>query len=417
MLKVNIRMLKHHLFAAFKALPAAGIIALSLSLAACCKDDPEPDPGPEPPTPPDPPGPVEPGIVQRVALRLQARPAGEDPDPWLPTDTLHLVLTEPDGRAALGDTALYRYVFPAETGTMGGGTAEEAAYFIPASVADSAFLPSDSSLVDLMAYRPASPALQIDRLLLAIDTREQTATGRPLMTAERTIGLHAGEPEASIVLAHRLTRLYVNLNVVESKRTFAATKKRAAAIESTSITLHGNPAQAVWSLPDEKFVEYGDTLPQSFIMQYDGASGYLYTLPGDPARPGGEGEAPPLTLTIQMPDRAPLDVPLNDYLPDGILEAGISIEIRIDVPENPEPDEPDEPDDPDEPDEPDNPDPDNPDNPDPDNPDNPDNPDPDNPDPGPDPTPPVSGILHIQVTLSDWENIIYDVTLYPDKHN
>lgn len=75
---------------------------------------------------------------------------------------------------------------------MGGGTAEEAAYFIPASVADSAFLPSDSSLVDLMGLPSASPALQIDRLLLAIDTREQTATGRPLMTAERTIGLHAG---------------------------------------------------------------------------------------------------------------------------------------------------------------------------------------------------------------------------------
>ena len=380
MLKVNIPMLKHHLFAAFQALPAAAIIALlSLVLAACSKDDPEPGPS----LPPDPPSPVEPGTVQRVALRLQARPAGDNPAPWSPTDTLHLVLAEPAGRTALGDTALFRYVFPEKADAT-----DKATYFIPASEADSAFLPSDSSLVDLMAYRPASPALQLDRLLLSVDTREHTATGRPLMTAERTVGLHAGQPEANIVLSHRLTRLYVNLNMIDSTGAATATGKKAVSNETAtaSITLHGNPAQAVWSLPDEKFIEYGDTLPQPFAMQHDGLGGYLYTLPGI------EGKTSSLTLTIEIPDRVPLNISLNEYLPEGLLQAGISVDIRIDVPKNPDPGIDPEP-------EP---------TPDPDP-----RPEPD-PDPSPDPTPPDPNILRIQVTQSDWENIIYDIMLDPD---
>ena len=373
-------MLKHHLFAAFQALPAAAIIALlSLVLAACSKDDPEPGPS----LPPDPPSPVEPGTVQRVALRLQARPAGDNPEPWSPTDTLHLVLAEPAGRTALGDTALFRYVFPEKADAT-----DKATYFIPASEADSAFLPSDSSLVDLMAYRPASPALQLDRLLLSVDTREHTATGRPLMTAERTVGLHAGQPEANIVLSHRLTRLYVNLNMIDSTGAATATGKKAVSNETAtaSITLHGNPAQAVWSLPDEKFIEYGDTLPQPFAMQHDGLGGYLYTLPGI------EGKTSSLTLTIEIPDRVPLNISLNEYLPEGLLQAGISVDIRIDVPKNPDPGIDPEP-------EP---------TPDPDP-----SPEPD-PDPSPDPTPPDPNILRIQVTQSDWENIIYDIMLDPD---
>lgn len=371
MLKVNIPILKHHLFSAFRALPSAAIVALlSLALAACSKDDPEP----EPPLLPNPPTPVEPGTAQRVALRLQARPAGDNPEPWSPTDTLHLVLAEPAARTALGDTALFRYVFPEKADAT-----DKATCFIPVSAADSAFLPSDSSLVDLMVYRPASPAFQLDRLLLSVDTREQTATGRPLMTAERTVGLHAGQPEANIVLSHRLTRLYVNLNMIDSTGTATATETKAKAV-APSITLHGNPAQAVWSLPDERFIEYGDTLPQPFAMQNDGLGGYLYTLPGI------EGNTPSLTLTIEIPDRAPLNISLNEYLPEGLLQTGVSIEIQIDVPKNPDPGIDPEPD---------------------------PTPDPD-PSPDPDPTPPDPNILRIQVTQSDWEDIIYDITLDPD---
>lgn len=381
MLKVNIPILIHHLFAAFRTLPSAAIVALlSLALAACSKDDPEPEP-------PNPPTPVEPGTAQRVALRLQARPAGDNPEPWSPTDTLHLVLAEPAAHTALGDTALFRYVFPEKADAT-----DKATCFIPVSVADSAFLPSDSSLVDLMVYRPASPAFQLDRLLLSVDTREQTATGRPLMTAERTVGLHAGQPEANIVLSHRLTRLYVNLNMIDSTGTATATGTKAVPNETvaTSITLHGNPAQAVWSLPDERFIEYGDTLPQPFAMQNDGLGGYLYTLPGI------EGNTPSLTLTIEIPDRAPLNISLNEYLPEGLLQTGVSIEIQIDVPKNPDPGIDPEPD----------PTPDPDPNPNP-------SPDPD-PSPGPDPTPPDPNILRIQVTQSDWEDIIYDITLDPD---
>lgn len=378
MLKVNIPILKHHLFAAFRALPSAAIVALlSLALAACSKDDPEPEP-------PNPPTPVEPGTAQRVALRLQARPAGDNPEPWSPTDTLHLVLAEPAAHTALGDTALFRYVFPEKADAT-----DKATCFIPVSVADSAFLPSDSSLVDLMVYRPASPAFQLDRLLLSVDTREQTATGRPLMAAERTVGLHAGQPEANIVLSHRLTRLYVNMNMIDSTGTATATETKAKAV-APSITLHGNPAQAVWSLPDERFIEYGDTLPQPFAMQNDGLGGYLYTLPGI------EGNTPSLTLTIEIPDRAPLNISLNEYLPEGLLQTGVSIEIQIDVPKNPDPGIDPEPD----------PTPDPDPNPNP-------SPDPD-PSPGPDPTPPDPNILRIQVTQSDWEDIIYDITLEPD---
>ena len=399
MLKVNIPILKHHLFAAFRALPSAAIVALlSLALAACSKDDPEP----EPPLPPNPPTPVEPSTAQRVALRLQARPAGDNPEPWSPTDTLHLVLAEPAARTALGDTALFRYVFPEKADAT-----DKATCFIPVSAADSAFLPSDSSLVDLMVYRPASPAFQLDRLLLSVDTREQTATGRPLMAAERTVGLHAGQPEANIVLSHRLTRLYVNMNMIDSTgtATATATETKAKAV-APSITLHGNPAQAVWSLPDERFIEYGDTLPQPFAMQNDGLGGYLYTLPGI------EGKTPSLTLTIEIPDRAPLNISLNEYLPEGLLQTGVSIEIQIDVPKNPDPGIDPEPDPTPDPDP--IPDPDPSPNPDP-SPDPNPNPSPDpDPSPGPDPTPPDPNILRIQVTQSDWEDIIYDITLEPD---
>nr|WP_293717043.1 hypothetical protein [uncultured Parabacteroides sp.] len=208
------------------------------------------------------------------------------------------------------------------------------------------------------------------------------------MTAERTVGLHAGQPEANIVLSHRLTRLYVNLNMIDSTGAATATGKKAVSNETAtaSITLHGNPAQAVWSLPDEKFIEYGDTLPQPFAMQHDGLGGYLYTLPGI------EGKTSSLTLTIEIPDRVPLNISLNEYLPEGLLQAGISVDIRIDVPKNPDPGIDPEP-------EP---------TPDPDP-----SPEPD-PDPSPDPTPPDPNILRIQVTQSDWENIIYDIMLDPD---
>lgn len=379
-------MYKHTPLATFRLLSVATILALLLILAACCKDDTEPVlPDPEPPTPPTP---VVPDTPRAVALRLQARPAGENPEPWSVADTLHLVLTEPDGRTALGDTALYRYTFHT--------LADDPIRFIPASIADSAFLPADSSEVDLMAYRPASIALQSDQLRLPVDVRELTATGRPLMTTPRIAGISAKQPEASIVLSHQLTRLYVNLNKITTKSIPSVAKAG-----ETSIMLHGNPARAVWSLPDEAFVAYGDTVSQPFIIQSDGTEGYLYALPEWTGQPGDN--KPVLTLTVEIPGRAPLEIPLNDYLPKGVLEAGISIDIQIDVPEVPKPD-PD-------PDPTPDPDPDLTPEPTPDP-----SPDPD-PEPAPDPVPPGLEILHIQVTLSNWEDIIYDAVLLPDRDN
>ena len=75
---------------------------------------------------------------------------------------------------------------------------------------------------------------------------------------------------------------------------------------------------------------------------------------------------PELSLTVQIPEHDPLEIPLNKYLPEGLLEAGISIDIQIEVPEVPVP---------------------------------------------------APDILRIQVTLSDWENIIYDVSLLPDRNH
>ena len=109
-----------------------------------------------------------------------------------------------------------------------------------------------------------------------------------------------------------------------------------------------------------------------------------------------DGQKPELSLSIQTLGRDPLEVPLNKYLPEGVLQAGISIDIQIEIPEEPVPD-PDPTPDPD---------------PDP-------TPDPEpTPDPDPDPDPaPDSDILRIKVTLSDWENIIYDITILPDGSN
>lgn len=391
-------MYKHTPLATFRLLSAATIAALLLALVACGKDDPEPGPVPPDPVPPTPPTPVVPDTPRAAALRLLAFPAGDNPEPWSAADTLHLVLTEPDGRTALGDTALYRYAFREG--------ADHPRRFIPASVADSAFLPPDSSEVDLMAYRPASIALQSDRLLLPVDVRELTATGRPLMTTPRTVGISAKQPEASIVLSHQLTRLYVNLNKVSTKSI-----PSVAMAGETRIVLHGNPAQGTWSLPDETFVAYGDTVSQSFIVQSDGMGGYLYALPGWPGQAGDN--KPVLTLTVEIPGRAPLEIPLNDYLPKGVLEAGISIDIQINAPEVPQPDPDPTPD----------PDPDPTPDPTPDpSPDPEPAPDPapsPNPDPSPDPEPipPDLETLHIQVTLSNWEDIIYDAVLLPDKDN
>lgn len=265
------------------------------------------------------------------------------------------MLAEPNGRTALGDTALYRYAF--------GEGADHPGRFLPVSVVDSAFLPSDSSEVDLMAYRPASAALQSDRLRLPVNSRELTALGRPLMTAARTAGIHAGQPEASIMLVHRLTRLYVSLNKA-SKANLQRSSVSATKADETTITFHGNPAQGIWSLPDEAFVEYGEPVSQPFIVQSDGTGGYLYALPGWPGQP--DGQKPELSLTVQIPEHDPLEIPLNKYLPEGLLEAGISIDIQIEVPEVPVP---------------------------------------------------APDILRIQVTLSDWENIIYDVSLLPDRNH
>lgn len=346
--------LKYPLFTNWrKLLTVFALSGIGLLFVACGKDDPEPGPVPPDPVPPTPPTPVVPDAPRAVALRLLALPAGDNPEPWSVADTLHLVLAEPNGRTALGDTALYRYAF--------GEGADHPGRFLPVSVVDSAFLPSDSSEVDLMAYRPASAALQSDRLRLPVDSRELTALGRPLMTAARTAGIHAGQPEASIMLVHRLTRLYVSLNKA-SKANLQRSSVSATKADETTITFHGNPAQGIWSLPDEAFVEYGEPVSQPFIVQSDGTGGYLYALPGWPGQP--DGQKPELSLTVQIPEHDPLEIPLNKYLPEGLLEAGISIDIQIEVPEVPVP---------------------------------------------------APDILRIQVTLSDWENIIYDVSLLPDR--
>lgn len=163
--------LKHFLFWSLKTFLAVSILSgISFMFIVCGKDDPEPGPVPPGPEPPTPPTPAVPDIPRAVALRLLALPAGENPAPWSVADTLHLVLTEPGGHTALGDTALYRYAF--------GEGADHPGRFLPVSVADSAFLPADSSEVDLMAYRPASLALQSDRLRLPVDSRELTARSK-----------------------------------------------------------------------------------------------------------------------------------------------------------------------------------------------------------------------------------------------
>ncbi|MCD8267131.1 MAG: fimbrillin family protein [Parabacteroides sp.] len=345
-----VKQLQHITHQVFRAIALPAL----LLLAACGKDAPLPEP--VPPMLPDPPEPPQPPVMEdvvRVPLRLFALPEGNDPEVWLPTDTLHLVLTKPGGCVALGDTAFYRY-----NCTAGAGNAE---CFAPSSSADSAFMPADSCRVDLLAYYPASSALLCDRLHLPVDTRELTALGHPLMTASRITGLCVVQPEARPIFVHRLARLRVTLNLIETKADANSTK---TVLAGTTLTLYGNPAEAVWSLPDEAFVEYGDTLPQTFKMQPDGTGGYLYTLPGMP------GE---LTLSVLIPDRAPISVPLNGYLTDGLLETGISIDIRIEIPSevDPTPDDPE----PDEPDIPDEPDPDTPDDP------GSDDPDPDDPPP------------------------------------
>ena len=334
-----------------KLLTVFALSGIGLLFVACGKDDPEPGPVPPDPVPPTPPTPVVPDAPRAVVCKSP----GDNPDRWSVANTLHLVLAEPNGRTALGDTALYRYAF--------GEGADHPGRFLPVSVADSAFLPSDSSEVDLMAYRPASAALQSNRLRLPVDSRELTALGRPLMTAARTAGIHAGQPEANIMLVHRLTRLYVSLNKA-SKANLQRSSVSATKADETTITFHGNPAQGIWSLPDEAFVEYGEPVSQPFIVQSDGTGGYLYALPGWPGQP--DGQKPELSLTVQIPEHDPLEIPLNKYLPEGLLEAGISIDIQIEVPEVPVP---------------------------------------------------APDILRIQVTLSDWENIIYDVSLLPDRNH
>lgn len=328
---------------------------IGLLFVTCGKDDPEPGPVPSDPVPPTPPTPVVPDAPRAVALRLLALPAGDNPEPWSVADTLHLVLAEPNGRTALGDTALYRYAF--------GEGADHPGRFLPVTVVDSAFLPSDSSEVDLMAYRPGfgRPAI-----------RQAPATGRQPRTDSPGTppddgGTYrwnpCGQHECKHYAGTPVTRLYVSLNKA-SKANLQRSSVSATKADETTITFHGNPAQGIWSLPDEAFVEYGEPVSQPFIVQSDGTGGYLYALPGWPGQP--DGQKPELSLTVQIPEHDPLEIPLNKYLPEGLLEAGISIDIQIEVPEVPVP---------------------------------------------------APDILRIQVTLSDWENIIYDVSLLPDRNH
>lgn len=405
MLNENRQMLKHHLFAVLSAFPPVSAcikaMILALALAACCKDDPEP--GPEPPVPPVPPTPEIPEAQVPVPLRLHARPEGDETVLWQDDDTLHVILTEENGLRACGDTAFYRYTFAPADGMP--------QHFAPATPADTAFMPADSSRLDLLVYRPANAALRRDSLWIPVDASVLTASGRPFMTAQRTDGLHLLAPEATVTLQHRLTRL--SLNLVPTGTAERSTKaqpdtpvKATLATDSlpfagARVMLKGNPSEAVWSLTQEAFIAYGDTASQYFTMSADGTDGYLYAIPGYmPGAAGNPGEGdtkPQFSLLVDIPGREPIIIPLDDYLPDGTLEVGISIDIRINIPVTP----------------------DNPDNPDhPDNPDNPDNPNvpdypniPDYPNP---PTPPDPDIIRISVTLTDWENIIYDCLLYPD---
>ena len=395
-------LLKHIQSVSLRILWAITLSAFLL-LSACGKDDPQP----EPPVIPDVPDePDKPDTELRIPLVLGARPVGDKTQKWLPTDTLCLVLTEPGGTEALGDTAFSRYAYAA--------VPNDSTLFVPVSEKDTLFLPSDSSLVDLLAYRPASVPLQKSDLLLSVDTRVMTATGLPLMTSPRKKNLYAAVPEASITMIHQLTRLSMSLNREKGKTssTRLQTKAEIVGAEGTTIVLHGNPVSGVWSLPDEMFVAYGDTAAQRFVMHSSGNFGYLYTMPGqaDPSI-----TQPELTLVVSIPGHAPITLSLNDYLPKGYLEEGTSVNIAIVLPDpTPDPD----PEDPD-PDVPDIPDPDNPDVPDtpdvPDIPDIPDNPDPgipdvpDNPDPGP------SVLIQIEVTLTDWNDVTHDDYINMDE--
>lgn len=252
---------KYPLFTHLKQfLTVFALSGISILFVACGKDDPEPGPVSPDPVIPTPPPPVVPDTPHAVALRLLALPAGDNPEPWSVTDTLHLILAEPGGRTALGDTAFYRYAF--------GESTDHPGRFLPVSAADSAFLPTDSSEVDLMAYRPASTALQTDRLRLPVDCRKLTALGRPLMTAARTTGINAGQPEASIVLSHRLTRLYVSLNNINRKVKKSQTSlSPVTKADETTIILHGNPAWGIWSLPTKH--TWNMATPSLRILSYN----------------------------------------------------------------------------------------------------------------------------------------------------
>lgn len=387
--------LKHILFAPFKASPTVPLLALSfvLAMGACGKDDPEP--GPEPPTPPTPEVPEVP--TARVPLSLHARPEGDDAPLWLDDDTLHVILTETAGSCALGDTAFHRYV---------NRPLKDLPYrFAPAEPKDTAFMPADSSRVDLLVYRPAFVALQRAKLHLSVDANELTRSGRPLMTAARAIGLHIAAPETTVTLSHRLAHLSVALNADTTNTTPAVKTTKAPTLKAdnasasplagTRMYLQGNPAKATWSLPEEKYIAYGDTATQPFIMHPDGSTGYLYTIPNS-AFATDPDNASELTLVVCIPGQSPMRIPLNDYLPEGLLGTGISVNIKLDVKVDPTPD----------PDDPDNPDPKPDPKPDP-------NPGP-GPGPGPGPKPIDPNIIQVKVTLTDWINEIYNETLYPD---
>lgn len=149
---------------------------------------------------------------------------------WQANDAIGIVMLNAGTTTVTEGKTNYRYLTPNGSGS-----------FTPDGKEHTAYYPTGSALIDVLAYYPYTTTVSASNLSLPVDVSNQTNLAAiDLMTAEKVTGRSSKAPDVALVFSHRLCKLV--LKVVKDESTADISLAGATAM------LTGTPMAGSWDL-------------------------------------------------------------------------------------------------------------------------------------------------------------------------
>lgn len=233
-----------------------------------------------------------------AATRADARSLADaatraDDTDWQSNDAIGIIMLDAGTTTVTEGKTNYKYLTATGNGTFAPDGKEQTAYF-----------PTNSVPVDILAYYPYTTAVNARNLRIPVDvSRQDNLPAIDLMTPDKKAECSAKQPEVTLAFNHRLCKLI--LQVVTDETTAGIDLNNAQA------TLNGTTLTAEWDLTTGKLTPKGKASPLALPMTAAGTRATAIVMPAA----AGAGKSITLTTT----DGKAYTAEIADNLP---LEAG-----------------------------------------------------------------------------------------------